>query len=83
MHTFLNNFHQGGKYYAQISSHQVELIKQDNFPDQKSLSISYLQTDYLNIDSRSGCFRNSEISNIFHTKCTSCEGANHSAEKKI
>ena len=25
MHTFLDNFHQGGKYSAQIASHQEEL----------------------------------------------------------
>ena len=25
MHTFLDNFHQGGKYSAQIASHQTEL----------------------------------------------------------
>ena len=25
MHTFLDNFHQGGKYSAQIASHQAEL----------------------------------------------------------
>ena len=25
MHTFLNNFNQGGKYSAQIASHQAEL----------------------------------------------------------
>ena len=26
MHTFLDNFHQGGKYSAQIASHQAELL---------------------------------------------------------
>ena len=25
MHTFMDNFHQGGKYSAQIASHQAEL----------------------------------------------------------
>ena len=25
MHIFLDSFHQGGKYYAQIASHQAEL----------------------------------------------------------
>ena len=48
MHTFLDNFHQGGKYSAQIDSHQVELSREHNFTDQKYLSISSLQTDYLN-----------------------------------
>ena len=26
MHAFMDNFHQGGKYYAQIASHQKELM---------------------------------------------------------
>ena len=51
MHTFLDNFHQGGKYSAQIASHQAELRREEKFTDQKSLNISSLQTDYLNIDS--------------------------------
>ena len=86
MHTFLGNFHQGGKYSARIASHQSELIKEDNFTDNKSLSISYLQADYLNLERSSGCCRNSERANTVHTNCTSCGGANHSAEncfKKI
>ena len=28
MHTFLNNFHQGGKYSAQIASHQAEIRRE-------------------------------------------------------
>ena len=28
MHTFLNNFHEGGKHSAQIASHQVELRRE-------------------------------------------------------
>ena len=35
---------------------------------------------YLNIDSSSGCGRNSEGENIVHTKCNFGGGANHSAE---
>ena len=42
MHTFLDNFHQGGKYSAQIASHQAELKREEKFTDQKSLNISYL-----------------------------------------
>ena len=53
IHTFLDNFHQGGKYSAQIDSHQAELSREETFTDQKSLYISYLQTDYLNMDSSS------------------------------
>ena len=30
MHTFLDNFHQGGKYSAQIASHQAELTREEN-----------------------------------------------------
>ena len=54
MHTFLDNFCQGGKYSAQIASHQAELRSKEKVTDQKSLKISSLQTDYLNIDSSSG-----------------------------
>ena len=58
MHTFLDKFHQGGKYSAQIASHQAEL-RGEKITDQKSLNISSLQTDYLNIDSSSVSSRNS------------------------
>ena len=30
MNTFLDNFHQGGKYSAQIAIHQVELNREKN-----------------------------------------------------
>ena len=33
MHTFMDNFHQGGKYSAQIASHQAELRREENFTD--------------------------------------------------
>ena len=81
MHIFLDNFHQGGKYSAQIASHQAELRKEETFTDQKYLSILSLQTDYINLDSRSGCGKNSERSNIVQKKCTFCGSDNHSAEK--
>ena len=45
MHTFLDNFQQGGKYSAQIASHQAELRREEKFTKQKSLNISSLQTD--------------------------------------
>ena len=35
MHTFLDNFHQGGKYSAQIASHQVELRREEKIRDKK------------------------------------------------
>ena len=60
MHTFLDNVFQGGKYSAQIASHQAELRREEKFIDKKSLNISSLQTDYLNRDSSSGFVRNNE-----------------------
>ena len=35
MHTFLDNFHQCGKYSAQLASHQAELRIEKLYPDQK------------------------------------------------
>ena len=82
MHTFLGNFHQGGKYSAQIASHQAELRREENFTDQKSLKISSLHTDYLNLDSSSsGSSRHSERAHSVQAKCTFCGVNNHSAEK--
>ena len=83
MHTFLDNFHQVGKYSAQIASHQAELSREEKFTDKKYLSLSSLQTDYLNLDSSSGFGRNGERANTFQTKCTFCGGVNHSLEKKL
>ena len=34
MHNFMDYFHQGGKYTAQIASHQTELKREENFTDQ-------------------------------------------------
>ena len=65
MHTFLDKFHQSGKYSAQIPSHRAELRREDTFTDQKSLNISFLQTDYLNPDSISDFGRNSERAHSF------------------
>ena len=42
MHTFLDSFHQSGKCYAQIASHQAELGREENFTYQRYLSISSL-----------------------------------------
>ena len=81
MHTFLDNFHQGGKYSAQIARHQAKLRREEKFTDQKSLNISSLQTDYLNLDSSSGFRGESERENTIHKKCTFCGSTNHSAEK--
>ena len=68
MQTFLDDFNQGGQYSAQIASHQAELKREKKFTDQKSLNISSLQTDYLNIESSSGSSRNIEGSHAVQTK---------------
>ena len=81
MHTFLDKFHQCGKYSARIANYQVELRREDTFTDQKSLDISSLHTYSLNLDSSTGFGRNSEIENTVQTKCTFCGGVNNSAEK--
>ena len=81
MHTFMDNFHQGKKHSAQIAIHQAELRREEKFTDQKYLSISSLQADYINLDSSSGCGGNIERTNTVQTNCTFCGGANHSAEK--
>ena len=60
MHIFLDKFHQGGKYYAQIASHKAELRREGKFTGQKYLSISSLQTDCINLNRISGCGKNSE-----------------------
>ena len=58
IHPFMDNFHQGGNYYAQIASQNAELRREEKVTDQKYLSILSLHTDYLNLDSSSGCGRN-------------------------
>ena len=77
----MDNFHQGGKYSAQIAIHQSELRIEETFTDQKSLFISSLQNGYLKFYSNSGCGRNSESENIVQTKYNFGGGAKHSAEK--
>ena len=68
MRTFMKNFEEGGKYSAQIASHQVELRREDKFLDKKSLNISSLQTDYPNLDSRSCFDRDSERAHDVQTE---------------
>ena len=81
MHTFLDNFHQGGIYSAQIASHQAELRREEKFTDQKSLNMSSLHTDYLNLDSSiSGSNIHNDRAHYVQAKCTFCGGNNHSAE---
>ena len=40
MHTFLDDFHQGGKYSAQIARHQAEFRREENLTD-KNLYLSH------------------------------------------
>ena len=42
MQTFLDNFHQGGKYSAQIARHQAELEREENLFHPYRLIISVL-----------------------------------------
>ena len=80
MYTFLDNFHQGGKYSAQIANHQAESRREEKFTDQKSLKISFYSND-LNLESSSDFGRNSERSHAVQIKCTYFGSTNHSAEK--
>ena len=47
----------------------------------KVLSISSLQTDYINLDSSSCSVKTVRNLIFVQTKCTFCGGANHPAEK--
>ena len=68
MQIFLDKFHQGVKYTAQIAIQQAWLRIEGKFPDQKSLYIISLQNDYLNLDRSSG----SGINNL-EIKYCSCK----------
>ena len=82
MHTFLDNFHQSGKYSAQLTRHQAEFRREEKYHDQNKLDISSLQIDYLNLEnSVSGSSRHNERSHSVQTKCTFCGLNHHSAEK--
>ena len=69
------------KYSAQIASHQTELVREEKFTDKKSLNISSLQTDYLNLDSRSGFDRDIERAYDVQIECILFGGVNHSTEE--
>ena len=68
MHIFLDHFHQGGKYIAQIASQQADLRREENFTDQKYSFITYLHTDYLNLDSSSGSGKKMREQILFKSK---------------
>ena len=81
MHTFMDNFCQGGRYSSQIAIHKADLRREEKFTDQKSISTLALQTDYLNLYSSSGFGRYNERANTVQTMCAFCGGFNHSVEK--
>ena len=54
--------------------------REEKFTDKKSLKISSLQTDYLNIDSSSGFGRDSERAHAVQTECKFCRVVNHSKD---
>ena len=50
MHKFLDSFHQCGKDPSSIASHQSELRRESKLTDQKSIPISFPQTNYLKLE---------------------------------
>ena len=80
MHTFLNQFHQGGRYSSQIARHWTELMREEKFTGQKYLLILSLQTYYLNLESSSVFGRNIERANTVQKKCNFGGGVKHSAK---
>ena len=65
MHTFLDNFQKGGKYSSQIYRQQEEFRREEKFVDKKSLSISDLKIDYLNLENS---VRNNERDFFFQSR---------------
>ena len=55
--------------------------REETITDKKSLNISSLQTDYLNLDSSSGFYRDSEGAHDVQTECKYCGSINHYAEQ--
>ena len=68
MNIFLDKFHREGKYNPQTESHQEYLISEGKVTDQNYLSVSSLQTNYLNLHRSSGSGRNNEIENLVQVK---------------
>ena len=81
MHILLDNFHQNGKYIAQIPSHQAELRREEIFTDQKYFSVTSLKTDYLHPDRSSGSGIKNERENLVQKKFTFCGCTDRSAEQ--
>ena len=68
MHIFMDNLEEGGKYSAQIASHQAELRREEKFTDQKSLDISSLQINYINLHGCLGFGGDSERAHAIQTE---------------
>ena len=83
IHIFLDKFHQGVTFIAQIENHKEELRREKNITDQKYFSIISLHIDFLNLASSSCSDRNNERADILKKKCTFCIGNNHSTSFKI
>ena len=81
MHIFLDNFCQGRKYTAQIASHQTNLRIEEHYTEQKYISITSLQSEYLNFVMGSSFDRNKERADLVQKKRNFCGVANHSTEK--
>ena len=77
IHSFLDILYQCEKYSDKIPSRQAPLRREEKSIDQKPLSISDLQTHYLNSENS---VRNIERSNFDQLMCSHCEGS-HPTEK--
>ena len=80
MHTFMNRFHQGGKYSSQISSHQAELRRREKLLIKNVyLFHPYRMTIYILTEFQ--VVVKIARKNIVQKKCAVLGGANHYAEK--
>ena len=77
MHTFLENFQQVGRYSAHIKRRQSEFRRKEKCVDQKSLSISALKNDFLNLENS---VRNTERASFDQPMCSHC-GLSHPTRK--
>ena len=69
------------KRYCTYSYPPGRVKNRRKITDRKYLSITSLQTDYLNLGRSSGSGRNKERENIVQKKCTFCGGTNHFEDK--
>ena len=78
---FIGNFSQRWDIYCTNRKPPVRVNKRRKVYRPKQLSITSLQTYYLNIESSSRSDRNNKRENIVQTKLNFCGGTNNSAEK--